>query len=61
MRGDLRRASRRRAARALAWSLIGCGVLAWTAGDVYWAVVIADLEEIPIPSPADAGYLLFVP
>ena len=44
-----------------AWALIGAGIMAWTAGDVYWAAVLADLEEIPIPSPADIGYLLFCP
>jgi diguanylate cyclase (GGDEF)-like protein len=38
----------------LVWSLVASGLLAWTAGDVYWTV--ADPEGV---SPADAGYLAF--
>ena len=49
-----------RAERA-AWGLLGLGMLLWTGGDLYWTVVLYDLEEIPIPSLADAGYLLFLP
>jgi diguanylate cyclase (GGDEF)-like protein len=45
----------------LAWLLIGGGVLAWTLGEVYYTAVLWDATEIPIPSPADHGYLLFPP
>ena len=44
-----------------AWLAIGIGMVLWTAGDLYWTVVLYDLEEIPIPSPADFGYLLAIP
>jgi diguanylate cyclase (GGDEF)-like protein len=44
-----------------AWLAIGIGMALWTAGDLYWTLVLYDLEEIPIPSPADAGYLLAIP
>jgi diguanylate cyclase (GGDEF)-like protein len=44
-----------------AWLLIGAGVLAWSLGEVYYTAVLWDAEEIPIPSPADHGYLLFPP
>jgi diguanylate cyclase (GGDEF)-like protein len=44
-----------------AWGLIGAGLLAWTAGDVYYSVVLWDLEVVPVPSWADVGYLLFPP
>src|SRR3954454_7897028 len=45
----------------IAWLLIGSGVLAWTAGELYYTVVLWDESAPPIPSPADAGYLLFPP
>ena len=42
-----------------AWLLIGIGVLAWALGNLYYTVVLYDLEAPPVPSPADAGFLLF--
>src|SRR5829696_5906242 len=42
-----------------AWLLIGIGVLAWALGNLYYTVVLYDMESPPIPSPADAGFLLF--
>ena len=42
-----------------AWLLIGIGVLAWALGNLYYTVVLYDMEAPPIPSPADAGFLLF--
>jgi two-component system, cell cycle response regulator len=42
-----------------AWLLIGIGVLAWALGNLYYTVVLYDLESPPIPSPADVGFLLF--
>src|SRR5215218_5899735 len=44
-----------------AWLLIGVGVAAWTFGEIYYTAVLWTAEEIPIPSPADAGYLVFPP
>ncbi|HKP91602.1 MAG TPA: HD domain-containing phosphohydrolase [Thermoleophilaceae bacterium] len=44
-----------------AWALIGLGLLSWSLGEIYYTLVIWDAESIPIPSPADAGYLLFPP
>ena len=45
----------------LAWLLIGGGVAAWSLGEVYYTAVLWDAAEIPIPSPADIGYLLMPP
>src|SRR3954447_1320685 len=45
----------------LPWALIGAGVLAWTAGEVYYTGVLWTVETVPFPSPADAGYLLMPP
>ncbi|MFL5846990.1 MAG: HD domain-containing phosphohydrolase [Solirubrobacteraceae bacterium] len=44
-----------------AWSLIGAGIIVWTVGDWYWAAVLVDMDDIPVPSLADVGYLAFVP
>jgi diguanylate cyclase (GGDEF)-like protein len=52
-------ASNRRERRA--WLLIGLGVAAWTFGEIYYTAVLWTADEIPIPSPADTGYLLFPP
>src|SRR4051794_25968283 len=43
----------------VAWLLIGSGVLAWTLGEIYYTAVLWDDSSPPIPSFADAGYLLF--
>ena len=43
----------------LGWMLIGGALLAWTAGEAYFTSVLWDLASPPVPSPADAGYLLF--
>jgi two-component system, cell cycle response regulator len=53
----LRAAGRER----LAWSLIGAGLLAWSLGEIYYTAVLWDDPDPPIPSLADAGYLLFPP
>jgi diguanylate cyclase (GGDEF)-like protein len=52
-------ALRHRGAERLGWLLVALGIVAWAAGDVYWTVVLLDEAEIPVPSPADVGYLLF--
>ena len=44
-----------------AWLLIAAAVAAWTFGEVYYTAVLWTADEISIPSPADAGYLLFPP
>src|SRR5918992_1296348 len=43
----------------LAWALIGSGVLAWALGEIYYTAVLGTTPAPPVPSPADAGYLLF--
>jgi two-component system cell cycle response regulator len=43
------------------WLLIAAAIAAWTFGEIYYTAVLWTAEEIPIPSPADAGYLLFPP
>jgi two-component system cell cycle response regulator len=42
----------------LAWGLVGGGILAWSFGEIYYTRVLWTVEEVPVPSPADAGYLL---
>ena len=44
-----------------AWGFIGAGILAWTFGEIYYTGVLWTVEEVPVPSPADAGYLLMPP
>jgi len=44
-----------------AWLLIGAGVAAWTFGEIEYTAVLWTADEIPIPSVADLGYLLFPP
>jgi diguanylate cyclase (GGDEF)-like protein len=44
-----------------AWLLIGAGLLIWTGGEIYYEAALAISGSVPIPSPADAGYLLFYP
>jgi hypothetical protein len=45
----------------LAWGLLGLGLAAWTGGEIYYSAALAGAETVPIPSLADAGYLLFYP
>jgi diguanylate cyclase (GGDEF)-like protein len=45
----------------LAWALLGVGLLLFAGGDIYFATVVAEQATVPIPSPADAGYLSFYP
>ena len=44
-----------------AWALFALGLLLWGVGDLYYTVALWDLDEIPIPSPADVGYLALYP
>jgi len=50
-----------RSSDRIAWGLVGLGLLAWGVGDVYYALALADLEDVPIPSIADVFYLAFYP
>ncbi len=44
-----------------AWALIGAGVLAWSVGEIYYTAVLWTDPSPPLPSAADAGFLLFPP
>jgi two-component system cell cycle response regulator len=43
------------------WACISLGLLAWSFGDVYYTEALANDPSPPVPSPADAGYLLLPP
>jgi diguanylate cyclase (GGDEF)-like protein len=45
----------------LAWSLIGFGLVAWSAADLYYTLVLAKFDAPPYPSIADAGWIVFYP
>ena len=45
----------------LAWSLIGFGMVAWSAADLYYTLVLSKLDAPPYPSISDAGWLVFYP
>ena len=45
----------------MAWGCIGAAILAWTFGEIYYTGVLWTVETVPVPSPADAGYLLMPP
>jgi diguanylate cyclase (GGDEF)-like protein len=44
-----------------AWILLAVGITCFALGDVYWTFFLKTQDHIPLPSPADAGYLLFYP
>ena len=44
-----------------AWALLGVGLLLYAGGEIYYAAVLAGQASVPIPSPADVGYLAFYP
>lgn len=43
------------------WTLIGAGLLAWSVGDLYYTLFLWDNHDVPVPSPADIGYLATIP
>lgn len=43
------------------WALLGVGLLLYAGGEIYYAAMLAGQASVPIPSPADAGYLAFYP
>jgi hypothetical protein len=45
----------------LAWSMMGAGLVSWTAADIVWTVVWADDPNAPYPSVADALWLGWYP
>jgi two-component system, cell cycle response regulator len=49
-----------RAERA-AWLTAGVGVVGWAVGNVYYTVVLWDMDPIPIPSPSDVLWLVYYP
>ena len=44
-----------------AWLVLGLGLAAWSAGDLYWTFVLADDPELPVITLSDALYLAFYP
>jgi two-component system, cell cycle response regulator len=44
-----------------AWFVMGAGLLAWTAGEVWWTLFLADDPNPPYPSIADVLQLAFYP
>jgi diguanylate cyclase (GGDEF)-like protein len=45
----------------LAWGLLGLALAIWTGGEIYYSVALGGSGPVPVPSPADAGYLAFYP
>ena len=45
----------------LPWLLLSLATISWAVGDQYWSIMFADADTIPVPSPADAGYLGLYP
>jgi two-component system, cell cycle response regulator len=43
------------------WLLLGAGALAWSGGDLYYSLFLADDPEPPLPSVSDGLYLAFYP
>jgi len=44
-----------------AWLLMGVGIALWTGGSLWYYLVLADLEAVPIPSVADALWVVSYP
>ena len=58
----LRRSTREVGGSARAWSLLGLACLSWGLGQAVWTWYESVLgREVPFPSIADIGYLMFVP
>jgi diguanylate cyclase (GGDEF)-like protein len=51
----------RRPGDRLAWLLLGAGLAAWAAGDIYYSVAFADTGFPPLPSISDGLWLLIYP
>ena len=44
-----------------AWALIGLALVTWSAADLFYTLVLANLDAPPYPSLSDAGWLAFYP
>jgi two-component system, cell cycle response regulator len=44
-----------------AWLTAGIGVVGWAVGNVYYTVVLWDMDPIPIPSPSDVLWIVYYP
>jgi two-component system cell cycle response regulator len=44
-------------AERLAWGLMAGALLSWSLGEIYYTAVLWTAKTIPVPSPADIGYL----
>jgi two-component system cell cycle response regulator len=45
----------------VAWALFAVGLAGWGLGDLYFTLALWDLQDIPVPSLADVGYLILYP
>jgi diguanylate cyclase (GGDEF)-like protein len=45
----------------LPWLLLSLATISWAVGDQYWSIMFADADDIPVPSPADVGYVALYP
>ncbi len=43
------------------WACFAAGLGLWGLGDLYYALALWDLKVVPVPSPADVGYLGLYP
>src|ERR1044072_3416033 len=43
------------------WAWLAAGLGLWGLGDLYFAIFLWDLKVVPVPSPADVGYLGLYP
>ncbi len=48
-------------AERVAWTVMGAGLLSWTFGELCWTLAFNNYDVVPVPSVADAGYLLYYP
>ena len=55
VRGIVRRDDR------AAWLVLGAGALAWSAGDLYFSLFLADDAAAPLPSVSDVLFLVWYP
>jgi diguanylate cyclase (GGDEF)-like protein len=44
-----------------AWLTLAVGMLFYSAGEIYYGLVLEPMSNPPSPSPSDAGYLMFYP
>ena len=48
-------------AERAAWALIAFALIAWSAADLYYTLVLGKLDAPPYPSISDGGWLVFYP